>query len=57
MGCDGAFIIATNYFTNIIAKKLKMNLYRTIYWKDYSKWFPEEKMQCKDINSYYAFFE
>ena len=56
IGCDGAFIIATSKYTNGIAKKLDMNLYRTVYWRDYHGWYSEEKMPCPDVNSYYKFF-
>ena len=55
-GCDGALIIATSKYTNNIAKKLDMNLYRTVYWRDYFGWFPEEKMPCPEVNSYYMFY-
>ena len=58
-GCDAAFITATSYFTSIIAKKLKMNLYSTTNWKDYKPWFPHmlETEKSAEINSYYALFE
>ena len=56
IGCEGAFIIATNYFTNFIAQKLQMKHYRTVFWKDYNGWYPEEKMPSKDVNSYYKLF-
>ena len=56
VGCDGGFIIATNIFTNVIAKNIGMKLYHTVYWKDYHGWFDEKNMACPDVNSYYKFF-